>query len=530
MRFTSTGYIELFKDGVFISRHRVAEEAYENAAENGVGRYVVKYPDREIEIAGTSTSEPAVEEDMGLLASRTRSPASVTHGYTVTHYVAPYAQVSGATSDGQDQGATAYSNATNSGTPCTFGTSLARASAGNVIELASGVYDAVGTSGGDGAAFQVGVTGTSGSKIIYTAKYPAAYNASNRTQLRNTDTPVAGVLEAPVIKLNSHAIVDGLYFSYADGGLPSTRGVIYFGFSVTGAEIRRCRFDRTDLGSSDDGDNFNCIQYHTSTDCKILDCHFYNGYDDGGSHNEACITTYDGANLTIEHNYFENVTIGIFIKGNANDGTYGFVRYNHLKNCFRPVELSATHGSNTNVLEIAQNLITLQDATADQSGLATLSFDNSAPQNRYFLIHHNTIINGSTGSQPIYYESGWNGTGCVFRDNIVASFVNTSQPTVNVQGALTNWTTWDYNRYYENGNTIEYYLNPTLYNSIANWRTASSRDTNSTEGDPGFSDQASGDYHLAGGSPCLTLSSTSGPLGCYITGSEEIGLRASPTY
>lgn len=463
----------------------------------------------------------------GFERSRIMLPSSaVGHGYTATHYVDLAANV-GAADDATDQGATAWTNASSLSTPCSFGTALARAAAGNVVELAPGTYDAIGTTGGDGAAFVAGVAGTSGSKIVYTATYPAAYNASNRTQLRNTDTPVSGVLSAPVLKLNSHVILDGVYFNYADGGLPSTRGVVYLGFGTTGAELRRCRFDRTDLGGSDDGDNFNCVQYHTSTDCKIRDCYFYNGYDDGGSHNEACITTYDGANLTIENNYFENVTIALFIKGQANDGTYGSIKYNRILNGFRPVELSATHSTNTNVLDISQNLITLAAGAVD---MGAVTFDNSTSQNRYFRVHHNTIINGSTAAQPIYLETNWNGTGCEFRDNIVASLVSTLQPTVNAQAALTNWTTWDYNRYYENGNTIEYYLNPTLYSSIADWRTASNRDANSSEGDPAFVDQASGDYHLAGGSSCLTASSTGGPVGCYITGSEEIGLRAAPTY
>jgi hypothetical protein len=62
MKFTTRGYIELFKDGAFISRHRLAEEAYESAfahAEiNGAGRYVVKYPDREIEVPIATIARP----------------------------------------------------------------------------------------------------------------------------------------------------------------------------------------------------------------------------------------------------------------------------------------------------------------------------------------------------------------------------------------------------------------------------------------------------------------------------------------
>lgn len=462
----------------------------------------------------------------GSFILRRPAAAATGHGYAVTHYVDIAANV-GAANDLTDQGATAWTNATSSSTPCSFGTANVRAAAGNIIECAPGTYDALGTTGGDGAAFLIGVTGTSGSKIIFVAKYPAAYNATNRTKFRNTDTPTGTILDAPVIKLNNHVVIDGLYFADADGGGPSTRGTVYFGFAVVGAQVRRCRFDQLDLDAADDGDNYNCIQFHHSLDCKVLDCHFYNGLDATGSHNEACITTYDGENCTIEHNWFENCTIAMFIKGNANDGTYGTIRYNYLDRCHRPFELSATHASSSNVLEITQNLITNSGTAND---LGTLTFDNSAPQNRNMNIHHNTVVNYSTTSQPVYFETGWNGTGCTFANNIVASFVNTSQPTVNAQSTLGNFTQWDYTRYYENGQTIEYYLNPTLYTTLATWRTASGRDANSTEGDPQFVNQAARDYHLAGGSPCLTLSSTGGPLGCYLTGSEEIGLRANPSY
>lgn len=52
--FTRKGYIRLFRDGVQISQHTSAEEAYESAiahAEaNGPGKYRVTYPDRELDV------------------------------------------------------------------------------------------------------------------------------------------------------------------------------------------------------------------------------------------------------------------------------------------------------------------------------------------------------------------------------------------------------------------------------------------------------------------------------------------------
>ena len=46
-----------------------------------------------------------------------------------------------------------------------------------------------------------------------------------------------------------------------------------------------------------------------------------------------------------------------------------------------------------------------------------------------------------------------------------------------------------------------------------------------------FVDLANHDYRLANhGQAALTASSSGGPVGCYITGNEEIGLRASPGF
>ncbi len=450
----------------------------------------------------------------------------VGHGYTPTHYIS----TSGASTMSQ----ATYNAAANSGTPCTIHVARTYAVAGDIIEAAPGVYeDTIASGGGGGTSpiFPFVNSGSSGNPIILTAQYPAAYNEDSDyyTQFGRSDDVAPTASNCPIFGARNYIVLDGLFFDYANGAMPWTRGIIYLGYGVTGWEVRRCRFLRTDLGGDDDGDNYNCIHGHNSTDCKVLDCLFINGYDNGGSHNEACITTYGCENFTIEHNEFRDVTTGLYIKGGdgGSDGNYGAVRFNKFTGTKYGIECTTTASTGTNAALISQNLFIESSNTPTQA----LAFENSSSvECRYFQVRNNTFIGaGDEEAGVIATEAGVALNGCEFVNNIVAVFANSTQVLVNAQQALTNFVIWDYNRYYENGNTPQYFVGSTQ-TGIANWRTASSRDANSTEGDPGFTNQAAGDYTLSGGSACLTASSTGGPIGCYITGSEEIGLRASPTY
>jgi hypothetical protein len=61
--------------------------------------------------------------------------------------------------------------------------------------------------------------------------------------------------------------------------------------------------------------------------------------------------------------------------------------------------------------------------------------------------------------------------------------------------------------------------------SLAEWQAFCGLDLESSEGDPGFVDQANDDYHLGPSSAAATASVTNGPLGCYLTGDEVIGVE-----
>lgn len=634
----------------------------------------------------------------------------VGHGYTVTHYVLPFAAVSGATSDLEDRGAAAWTNATSVLAPTTIGTALARAVGGNITELAPGTYIGPRTAGATTGIFTPATAGTLGNLNIFTARYPAAYNLTSRSQFKRTiDIPpcltdydlfgsgaslngrntegrslawegtslaswtIAGggvtssvgpavatvnfthesttyrtrvkgvttgtattdrfgaavrwneagsagyyayihgggswslrkfdgtelatgviggfsaatqytldldaltdttttrldvvingeivgtandathsavgkpgiylqgtatltewnsetVTSCPIFGYRNYVVWDGAYTSYADGGMPHTRGIYYLGYDLTGCEVRRIRADRTNLNDPDDGDNYNVIQLHSAFDAKVRDCLVVGGFDATGSRNESVLTCYGAHNVVISNNELRDVTTGIFVKGTGNGGNYGLIEKNKITGVRYGITPATTAAAGVDTMTIKHNLIIGAAGTATG---ALLDWDNaSATESRYFVVEHNTIIGkGDEELGQVAVDSGsLAGTGNRFRHNITAKFLGSTQVTVNIQGDVSGWAEWNYNRYYENGNTVQYHSAPTTYNGVAAWTAGTGLDANSTDGDPGFVDQAAGNYRLVGGSPCLTLSSTGGPIGCYIDGTEEVGLRAAPSY
>lgn len=436
--------------------------------------------------------------------------------YTPTHFVTATATGTG---DGSLQN------------PWTLMQAMANARAGHAVQVAPGIYEGASTNDGLSPTFRPSHDGTAAQPIVFFAQYPAATepNPANWSRLRRIGPANSAVIGAGGDgAYRSHIIIDGFYFNYNEGAMPSTRGIVYLGFNNTGNKVRRNRFDRTNLGAADDNDNYNCIQIHSSANAEITDNLFNGGYDANGSHNESCITTYGALNFLIEHNTFQNVTTGIYVKGSFGGvGNQGRIRFNRFSGFQSGVEL--TENENGGSVEVYQNLFYDWNGT---NARAAIVFENSVgPEHRNFIVHHNTIITPAPGgtSGPVYVESGVDMTGNEFRDNIIASLVpGTTQVLVNAYevASLANFTRWDYNLYYNNGATPTFAVNGALQSGLANWQSASGRDANSRVTLPQFVNPGAADFRLANnGQAALTASSTGGPVGCYITGSETIGIR-----
>lgn len=440
----------------------------------------------------------------------------IPYTYTPTHYVT-------ATATGSGNGSLQN--------PWTLMQAMANAVAGNAVQVAPGIYEGASTGDGLSPAFRPSHDGSPTQPIVFFAQYPAATetNPANWSRLRRT-----GAADSPLIgaggdgAYRSHIIIDGFYFNYNEGAMPSTRGIVYLGFNNTGNKVRRNRFDRANLGAADNGDNFNCIQIHASANAEIADNLFYGGYDATGSHNESSITTYGALNFVIEHNTFEGVTTGIYVKGSFGGvGNRGLIRFNRFLDFRSGVELTENEDGGT--VEVYQNLFYDWNGT---NASAAIVFENSVPsEHRNFVVHHNTIVTPAPGGAagPVSVENAIAMTGNVFRDNIVAGVeAGNTQVLVNAfdVASLNNFTQWNYNLYYNNGATPTFAMNGVVHSGLAAWQAASGRDSNSITTAPQFVDAAAKNFRLVNnGQPALSASSTGGALGSYLTGTEVIGRR-----
>lgn len=490
---------------------------------------------------------------MAILVLRT-SISQALFSYTATHYVAPWASVAGAASDEEDMGATAWANATNSGTPTTLGTWKARATAGTYTRCAPGTY--TGASQGDRwvAVWAPANSGSSGNPIVLFAQYPAATNRNNPELWSNVSRPWS----------TYDAAARGPIFNNGPGTNGGNTDIIYDGFAVdesvsrSGAssglfqlhvaercEWRRMLVDRRNVSdyntwSSGSGYNGNSFFNDTAIDCKNRDFLILST-NSLTNHNDAAVEVYNSPNYIHEYGEAENGR-GIFIKENRYDAGLGgllgqppyvtssITRYCKFTDCLAAVEhqQGVTNDVYQNLfIDCAQAFAI--DAGPDRAGQITMNYYN------------NTVVM-ATG--PSGYACWWeDGNGCdlssscVFKDNIVygrSGFTGRLVAAVNTE-TLWNWSDWLLNNncyFVEGGGTLTFVdKNGSNVTGIANWRTVTSDEANSITSDPQFVSAASDNFRLASnGQAALTASSTGGPVGCYITGTEEIGIRANPTY
>lgn len=234
--------------------------------------------------------------------------------YTATHYVAPYAEVSGATSDMDVTNGTSFSSATSPSSPCTYGEALANATAGDVVELAPGVYWTTDGPSAYLAGFRPTNSGTFLLPIIFFARYPASLyydQPSLRSEVRKTgtDTPALGPGEGC-----NYIIFDGIYINEEYVYPAHNEGCVII--RNTGCEYRRMAFDRYTGRTYSSGDNANCLMFHESIDGKVFDCRF-NGKVLSSSHNNGTINIYNSKNYLITHCYFEDGYTAVYSKENC---------------------------------------------------------------------------------------------------------------------------------------------------------------------------------------------------------------------
>lgn len=426
-----------------------------------------------------------------------------------------------------------------------FVTALATVTAGGVIGVLPGVHVTASTATRWVPSLAPANSGSSGNPIVICCKYPAARLSTpgvnaNRTEIQSTGNIRTGTaLEWSVNSAalgvgvgTSYVKFYGFYLDQSDALPRPSNGTVLAATGTNHIEFHEFYFDCYNNLSPDPGDmtwsedNFNAIYCEDSDDLVIKNCYFNggNGSAAGLNHNASAITIYGCKRFLFEHLDFADVNAMIWIKGSNsaggetepyNDGT---VRY--CRALTSPASgITVANVNTSRGVDIYQNLIV-------NSGFAT-EMANDGGGGDAIRIFNNTIVDFAYSALVVADVQ----TTSAFYNNICYRSSSSSAEFVNGDGIsmATGVSPLDYNFYYEAGGAPAWSNNGVVYNSLEAWRTAmgSPKETHSSVTDPLF--VGSGSYKLQGGSPALTASSTGGPIGCYITGTEEIGLAADAT-
>jgi hypothetical protein len=410
-------------------------------------------------------------------------------GYSPTIYAAPAALGNG--SGSSEANAALWSVA------------FASATAGTTIGMLPGVYIGTPANVRYRAIFRMQGVGTAAQPIRVVCKYPAALNQGSSslwTELRSNNTSVfdpALTAETPYVEYN------GFYIDWTHVPPRPSSGVTCLNNS--NGTFRNMLYDQR---AADDSDNRNSIYGENANNCAIINCVFRN--DPGGNHNTACIDTYNCKTLLIEHNTFTNVNLPIFLKGASTNatGNSATIRYNLCTGARRGfMELLTCDTSGP--VDVYQNLAV--------GGFRAFVFDNSISLPLTNVrVNANTFVD-MTEAGGLLVEHGATYTGCEFKDNVVQLAGGYAHSTNTGVGFPTSLTS-NYNLFYRASGAVTFNNNGSV-TTLSGWQSAMSKDTNSTEGNPGF--VGGGDYRRLGAD---TSSSLGGKRGCYITGSEIMGI------
>lgn len=554
--FTRRGRYRLVRDGVEISRHNVELEAVErglgDAEINGAGRYRI-YPPEYVEFDVPVVSIVAGSRPGGVQAGGGGGGGGA---YAATHYVAPFASVAGASNDYADLGATSWTNAANSGTPTTLGTACARAVAGNKVQCAAGTYTGTRNSDRWTAIWVAANAGSYGNPIIFFAVNPAATDpgtTANHSKLDGPFTVYVGGAKGPIVAINTNYVIwDGFMANEAESRAGPSSGLFQMN-STTGSEFRRIMIDRTGVTdyntwSGGPGYNGNAFFSQVTTDCKWRDI-YVTGDGNITNQNDSVIELYNATNGTIEYGTWLNCGPAIFVKTEAPESQIGVahnqenvhVRYNKI-NSYSGIQNQTSRSTYIyfNEIVFAQGYGIRWGATAANNQIACI-----------MQAYNNTILGDAGASTGAISCQGAHvmGVGSEFYNNLCRiSGAGNGHLTVLTEGGgwggasygdLSDIRRFNYNFYVDA--TPRWNADGSVFTSIATYQGQVDNygtdgygalyEANSQHGTVTFVNEGAGNYKLSdNGQAALTASVTGGKVGCWVTDSEEIGVRANPTY
>jgi parallel beta-helix repeat protein len=328
---------------------------------------------------------------------------SLSSGYAAEYYVA---QKGSASANQLDEGAVAWSDAENLNEPCSAGTAMARATAGDVVYFRGGTY-ALSHSDSNRynytGALSPSNSGTEGNPITFKA-YPGELPVLDvSTAESGWDHGVAfgaGCQE--------YIVFDG-FKVVADSGA-KLGGMKFQGNNcewIRGLVVRNCEFDggSTILTSTD---NRECIRVERTEGTIVENCIVYNCRQTDDWHNTSAIKTYTTNGLVVRNCEIYNCSCGIFLKSRANDT---LVYNNYVHDCYQGGLLNTYLDRHSNNVSIYNNVI----AKCAYRGFTTINEEEATANDLKFF--NNTcysIVDTSFGSGKTTP-----GHGVVFFNNIL---------------------------------------------------------------------------------------------------------------
>jgi len=422
------------------------------------------------------------------------------------------------------------------GSPWTLAEAMAQAIAGDIVGIAAGVY--VGVDPGVSPAnyhftpaFRPTNSGTSDDSIWFVGDDGADIRSGATVQA--SGWPAIGVLTKDYIGF-SNLLSDGNDTNNKTAA-DSAHITIWTG---TGLQVHNSRF----IGQTGQSDNYSGVRLENCISPEVADNEI-SGFV--GTTNNSGVIIYKTQLAHIHNNEIYNCQHGIQPKGRVtgDDSTSIYGLDIHANLIYDVVEVFRFHGPVLGPL--GELSLVYQNICYDYTELFEFTSSGShIGEQDGMRIFNNSTFGGTDGQYRINHN--YQTEGNVPRDNII--FNNIHRTGVSYLRAT--YATASTNDYFDQFASYETNcissITPFATGSggselssltLNTWQTTYTQDVASITSDPLYTNEGAGteDFHLQGGSPCLTLGvdklgqfgaiDATIPAGAYVTGSEVIGVR-----
>lgn len=415
--------------------------------------------------------------------------------------------------------ATGTDNGQSINAPWTMAQAMASGSAGHIIgQLAGSGSGYTGSNTGSNSipAFYFANDGSSGSHIKMVARWCSVYHVSNRSQLSNGITSGNGSTPGsacPTFGAYQNAYVDWIG-QYVDEDV--SRSLSDTGPVVINAS-NNCSIQKTLIAcvTIDRNDNHNGVRVESASDCVVEDVRVTGcKRSDQIDQNYAAFMCYDSERITFRYIETDDCDVGFFPKG-VHVGNLGGIVIQQTKNTnihWCGIRLGGVGTTTTDRNEVYDNLVVAGTSDANLPiGIELKAFDAISP--KLYSVVYNTIV-GFAQSLRVTHAGGGSDTSHTTSNidhNIHSGATQVghciaADATARAQMVTVGFTMDDEHIYdcTNIGNINGFYEDVSAGDRSATmsaWRTATTYDDNSTEGDPLYVNAAGGDYSLQGGSP-----------------------------